>query len=412
MSTSQRVRVAFLIAASLMKFPQTWSRATEPWVEILSPQPAQLFVEGQFSSIMLHFVVHGVELGADSVAAHVFVIRNAISYGGDAFRGREELRSSPHHVVLEQETKLQLDHQWLDLGLHQVRVHLVDMKQGREIAESACFFEVRLPVEQEEKENKVPAEIMTDAFEDKVVERWDQTMGESAEEVLARYSMLHHDILHGKVPEEQRRYLVLNQQAGGLGNRLGSILSGLLFAILSNRAMLVYWDVSSYLQNGDVEHGGIRWNFKDEEEIKEVIGNAALEGIHYTDMGELSEYLVCGRYDTSDDASADVSTMTTIRITNPHYYIPLIMSNPFYRRRLLSVFGGKPAHVLFNYLFKLVPYLKEKVDAAKSAWKGKQMIGAELGDGMEFEDDEDVVARSANQTSSILREDNARRRPG
>ena len=91
---------------------------------------------------------------------------------------------------------------------------------------------------------------------------------------------------------------------------------------------------------------------------QEVIGDAALQGIHYTDMGELSEYLVCSRYDTSDDSSADVSTMTTIRITNPHYYIPLIMSNPFYRRRLLSVFGGKPAHVLFNYLFKLAPYLQ------------------------------------------------------
>eukprot|EP00960_Hanusia_phi_P033353 750421-Hanusia_phi.AAC.2 len=91
---------------------------------------------------------------------------------------------------------------------------------------------------------------------------------------------------------------------------------------------------------------------------QELIGDEAVQGIHYTDMGELSEYLVCSRYDQSDEISQDVSTLTTIRITNPHYYIPLIMSNPFYRRKLLNVFGARPAHILFNYLFKLAPYLQ------------------------------------------------------
>eukprot|EP00960_Hanusia_phi_P033352 750421-Hanusia_phi.AAC.1 len=263
---ASKIRLVLVLALFMVEASKQ-AAIDQPWVEILSPRPAQLFIEGEFSSILLHFVVHGVELSADSVVAHVFVIRNAISYGGDAFRGRDELRNSPHQVLMEKENKLQLDHSWLDLGLHQVRIHLYDVAQGREIAESACFFEIRLPVVPEEKECLVPDDVMAHAFEDRLEERWAQAE-EDVANVFQQYSQLHHDIMHGKVPEDQRRFLILNQQAGGLGNRLGSILSGLLFAILSKRAMLVFWDVASYLQNGDVEEGGIRWNFRHEEEIK------------------------------------------------------------------------------------------------------------------------------------------------
>jgi hypothetical protein len=69
------------------------------WVEILAPTPAQLFVEGSFSQIELKFYVHNIEVGEDSAVANVYIIKNAMSYGGDPFRGREDLRNSPQYKV-------------------------------------------------------------------------------------------------------------------------------------------------------------------------------------------------------------------------------------------------------------------------------------------------------------------------
>lgn len=91
----------------------------EPWIEILSPKAAELFLERDHPpTVSLHFRVHGVAMGEGRGEARVFLIRNAISYGGDAFRGREGLREAPHATIHAAEASLDLGE--LDLGLHQV----------------------------------------------------------------------------------------------------------------------------------------------------------------------------------------------------------------------------------------------------------------------------------------------------
>ena len=81
---------------------------SEPWIEIFSPTPAQLFLEGDFTNIFLKFRVHGFKMDGSSGVANVHVIKHAMSYGGDPFRGREDLRNSPQHQVYEETATLQL----------------------------------------------------------------------------------------------------------------------------------------------------------------------------------------------------------------------------------------------------------------------------------------------------------------
>ena len=91
----------------------------EPWIEILSPKGAELFLERDHPpSVILHFQVHGIVMGEGRGEARVFLIPHAISYGGDAFRGREGLRATPSATIFDAEASLDLGE--LDLGLHQV----------------------------------------------------------------------------------------------------------------------------------------------------------------------------------------------------------------------------------------------------------------------------------------------------
>ena len=343
--------------------------APEPWVDIISPEPAQLFVEGEFASLALRFRVHGLELGDGKGVAHVYVIRHAMSYGGDAFRGREWHRAAPDARVREAEASIPLDHLELGLGLHQVRVHLVEEAQGqeREVAESAVFFEIRLPALPPADliwgaPRPVPDEVASNAFDDKV---WLPSEGgqggdvpaeaveETVERVWREYVQLHAHMMRPSTPVHNRRLLILDQTAGGLGNRLGSVISGLLLAMLSGRALLVHWDLCDYLINGDESSGGIRWQFPSLDHIRAELGPEAVQGVEYVDMGELAPFLTCQRYTVSteaggsvDDSSpSDLAVVGTLKIKNPHYYVPLVVSNPHYRRRIFDTLGAQPAIV-------------------------------------------------------------------
>ena len=301
--------------------------ASEPWVDIISPTPAQLFIEGQFPAVELHFRVHGLQMGAGAGAANVYVIRHAMSYGGDAFRGREHQRATPDVRVYETEARIPLDSLQLDLGLHQVRVHLVeeDAASGREreVAESAAFFEIRLPLslpgdeaagEGAERSCRVSDELLSQAYEDKawLAEEGEdagvgqqQSVEETTDRMWREYVQLHARMLSPTTPAHERRLLILDQTAGGLGNRLGSVISGLLLAMLSQRALLVHWDLTDYLLNGDPASGGIRWQFTDLAHIRAKLGEEAVAGVEYIDIGELAPFLTCSRYTVSDDDAAD-----------------------------------------------------------------------------------------------------------
>ena len=278
--------------------------AEEPWVEIISPSPAQLFVEGQFSDLELHFRVHGLAMGAGKGVANVYVIRNAMSYGGDAFRGREQQRANPDVRIYEPEARVSLNPLQLDLGLHQVRVHRVEEVSGqeREVAESAAFFEIRLPAlppDQSSEEGfsvrRVSDEVLSNAFDEKAwlpaaeeqadnegQENAQQSVDWTADRMWQDYVKLHARMLKPSTPAHERRLLILDQHAGGLGNRLGSVISGLLLAMLSHRALLVHWDLSDYLLNAPEGSSGIRWQFGSEQHISNELGADAVVGTQFT----------------------------------------------------------------------------------------------------------------------------------
>ena len=342
------------------------SRAdAEPWVDIVSPRPAQLFVEGEFAALELRFRVHGLAMGEGQAVANVYVIRHAMSYGGDAFRGREWQRAAPDARVRESEARIPLDPLELGLGLHQVRVHLVEEASGqeREVAESAVFFEIRLPAPTSEDSlwstapRPIPDEVTSQAFDDKVWLPEDSGSGERAgsapaveetvDGVWRDYVRLHAHMLRPSTPSHERRLLILDQTAGGLGNRLGSVISGLLLAMLSGRALLVHWDLCDYLVNGDEASEGIRWQFPSLEDIRAELGHEAVQGVEYVDMGELAPFLTCQAYKISADRAdggggSDLAAVATLRIRNPHYYVPLIASNPHYRKHVLDTLGAQP----------------------------------------------------------------------
>jgi len=384
--------------------------AEEPWVDIISPSPAQLFVEGEFSSLELRFRVHGLAMGAGAGVANVYIIRQAMSYGGDAFRGREAQRAAPDMRVYETEARISLDPLQLELGLHQVRVHLVEEASGREreVAESAAFFEIRLPPYHADDAvgggaRLISDEVLSQAFDEKT---WlpeagivrEQSVEETSGRMWQDYVKLHAHMLKPSTPAHERRLLILDQTAGGLGNRLGSVISGLLLAMLSGRALLVHWDLSKYLLNGEEATGGIRWQFPSIEHIRAELGEEAVQGVEYIDIGELAPFLTCDRYTISTDADSandnssasnshtenvgqghsDLAVVATLRIRNPHYYVPLIISNPHYRQYVLEILGSQPTHQLMRRLYQLAPYLAAKVDSVRQKFQNAPVIGLQI----------------------------------
>ena len=330
-------------------------------------------------AMQLRFRVHGLEMGETTGVANVYIIRHAMAYGGDAFRGREAQRASPDVRILQAEARVALDAEQLGLGLHQVRVHLVERVgvTEREVAESAAFFELRLPPPapspaDEDAAQPVPDQALSQAFDEKLwfadAEAGDEARGEAEteESMWAEYVKLHAQMLDPHTPAEERRLLILDQTAGGLGNRLGSVVSGLLLAWLANRAMLVVWDLGqpAPLLNGDPLKGGIRWQWRSLEDIRAVVGEHGIAGPEYTDMGELAEFLTCSRYTASDRwpgggmGGAGLAVVTALHIRNPHYYIPLIEANAYYRRRVHGVFGARAAQRLLRRLLTLAPHVQ------------------------------------------------------
>ena len=258
----------------------------------------------------------------------MFLLVNAISYGGDAFRGRETLRDAPHAVLHEDEVSLDLGE--LPLGLHQVRVHLHAAPGTPSVAESAAFFEIRMRPPQEEEDGTeqvcrgagawghtqcaaeaegAPGEeaarrarLLSDAFDEKAwlnEEGWGGERQEEARTALfAEYAALHARMGRADTPVGERRVLLLDQRAGGLGNRLGSVISGLLLAILSRRALAVAWDLGGYLDDGDPARGGIEWQHPSLEAARARYAlppGAAGDTSHWTDMGEMAELLARAR---------------------------------------------------------------------------------------------------------------------
>lgn len=68
---------------------------------------------------------------------------------------------------------------------------------------------------------------------------------------LERYARNHAQILDRTDKSIQKKFVIMDEMMGGLGNRLGSIVSGALLAFMSDRALIVASDLPRYFLQGD-----------------------------------------------------------------------------------------------------------------------------------------------------------------
>lgn len=82
---------------------------------------------------------------------------------------------------------------------------------------------------------------------------------------VRRYVALHSDIMRGRAPVKETRYLLMRPHAkAGLGNRLRAIFGALSFAVLTNRALLL--DFGSRSNGTEVDFftpAFVDWRFPD-----------------------------------------------------------------------------------------------------------------------------------------------------
>lgn len=92
------------------------------------------------------------------------------------------------------------------------------------------------------------------------------------QQVMEEYCLLHERIMSGS-DGESSRFLLLEAASIPLGNRLQFLASGLLFAVLTSRALVVdMGSLSAYFE--DASACGSRWNFESLDQAKEAMARA------------------------------------------------------------------------------------------------------------------------------------------
>jgi hypothetical protein len=93
-----------------------------------------------------------------------------------------------------------------------------------------------------------------------------------SKQVMEEYCLLHERIMSGS-DGESSRFLLLEASSIPLGNRLQFLASGLLFAVLTRRALIVDMGSLSVYFEG-VSACGSRWNFQSLDEAKQAMAKA------------------------------------------------------------------------------------------------------------------------------------------
>jgi len=92
------------------------------------------------------------------------------------------------------------------------------------------------------------------------------------QQIMEEYCLLHERIMSGS-DGESSRFLLLEAASIPLGNRLQFLASGLLFGVLTSRALVVdMGSLSVYFE--DASACGSRWNFESLDQAKEAMARA------------------------------------------------------------------------------------------------------------------------------------------
>ncbi|KAG0344808.1 hypothetical protein BG004_004155 [Podila humilis] len=180
----------------------------------------------------------------------------------------------------------------------------------------------------------------------------------------------------GGVPFHKKKYLVFQPSDDGLGNRLQALLSSVVLAMVSRRAIILDW-VAMPQCNANFadlfEHPpGLAWDmnttlpegFRETAEYKKkpeiwypYCRNCALRSP--VDSSSTWSKLLC-----KEDLGLN-STVPLVQIFSTQWFLPVIQHNPFWRSELCHMFpdGGKNAfEVLAKTLLKPAKPVQEKID--------------------------------------------------
>ncbi|KAF9428075.1 hypothetical protein BGZ94_003440 [Podila epigama] len=197
----------------------------------------------------------------------------------------------------------------------------------------------------------------------------------------------------GGVAQSKKRFLVFQPSDDGLGNRLQALLSSVVLAMLSRRAIILDW-VATPQCNANFtdlfEHPkGLAWDFnttlpmkyKDSQEYKSkpeiwypYCRNCALRSP--IDTTSPWSDLLC-RQDLGLN-----STKPLIQILSTQWFLPVLQHNPYWRAELCQMFpnGGSNAfEVLAKTLLKPAKPVQDKIDSVLSRIpKDATLIGLQV----------------------------------
>ncbi|KAF8927245.1 hypothetical protein EDD21DRAFT_379328 [Dissophora ornata] len=210
------------------------------------------------------------------------------------------------------------------------------------------------------------------------------------------YLQFHHRMVlpeeEGGVPQERKRFLVFQPSDDGLGNRLQALLSSVVMAMVTRRAIVLDWlampQCNANFTDLFQQPEGLVWDL-----------NTTIP--HYKDLPEYKTkpeiwYPYCRncalRSPITPDSTwskllcdADLGINNTIpiaQIFSTQWFLPVIQNNPQWRRELCHMFpeGGQNAfQLLAKKLLKPSTTVQEKIDSVMDRIpEGVTLIGLQV----------------------------------
>lgn len=247
--------------------------------------------------------------------------------------------------------------------------------------------------QQDTKENLIPTHILSKVNNPKAIE------------IFQRYIELHKEILEleyldkemvEKSPRRKKYIILRNWEGAGFGNRLQAIVSCFLFALITDRALLIDWSKDSVKEH---------WNGEETvamEPLAEFFSNPNFEWDYAphkqhletkVKLGLLSEATVSYRLEDEKHVFASFSgyqgweevfpcydynmyfpeDIVSIRADN--YFAFIISLSPFYRDFVNDIFGSDIFGTISRFLFRPVPVIQKEIDNFKKQYFGKFTLG-------------------------------------
>ncbi|KAF9353933.1 hypothetical protein BGX34_011293 [Mortierella sp. NVP85] len=180
----------------------------------------------------------------------------------------------------------------------------------------------------------------------------------------------------GGVPQERKRYLIFQSSDDGLGNRLQALLSSVVLAMVTKRAIVLDWtatpqcsaNFTDLFQAPDNLDWDFLTKFPDHKDLKEY---KARDEIWYAYCRNCALRSSITPDSTWSDLLCDYKLgldekKPIVQVTSTQWFLPVIQHNPYWRQELCHMFpdGGKNAfEILAKKLLRPSQAVQQKIDS-------------------------------------------------